>query len=220
VSGHRAFACNLAGRVRRGRPRRANPALSYPAGLTQGGRAAPYIRPVVRLEMGARGDQWPAEQKLITPYAAESLPGQFKDPRCPVTVLAAERTFWEKATVLPACCHCPQGKPWKERQSRHFYDVARLFEAGIGKRALEDLELLRKVAEHQAVFFRSSWSRYEEAVPGSLRLVPPEFRRRELEEDYRKMAEMIFGEPPPLEQILAVLGEIEHAVNRPAEKGA
>jgi hypothetical protein len=98
--------------------------------------------------------------------------------------------------------------------------VARLYEAGIGKRALEDLELLHKVAEHQAVFFRSSWSRYEEAVPGSLRLVPPEFRRRELEEDYRKMAEMIFGEPPPLEQILSVLGEIERAVNGPGEKGA
>ena len=93
--------------------------------------------------------------------------------RFSVKVLAAERTFWEKVTVLHACCHCPEGRAWKERQSRHFYDVARLYEAGVGKRALADLELLRKVAEHQAVFFRSSWSKYEEAVPGSLRLVPP-----------------------------------------------
>ena len=188
----------------------------YPAGLAQGALAAsPYIRPVVRLEMGARGDQWPAEEKPITPYAAESVPKPFKDPNCKVKVLAAERTFWEKAPVLHACCHCPEERAWKERQSRHFYDVARLYEVGIGKRALGDLGLLRKVAEHQSVFFRSSWSKYEEAVPGTLRLVPPESRRKELEEDYRKMADMIFGEPPPLEQILSVLGEIEGAVNTP-----
>jgi Nucleotidyl transferase AbiEii toxin, Type IV TA system len=186
----------------------------YPAGLARGERGAlPYIRPVVRLEMGARGDQWPAEAKAIVPYAAEAVPKPFKDPRCPVRVLGAERTFWEKATVLHACCHCPEGRPWKERQSRHFYDVARLYEAGVGKKALADLELLRKVAEHQAVFFRSSWSRYEEAVPGTLRLVPPEHRRKELDEDYRKMGEMIFGEPP-LERIVTVLGEIERGVNR------
>jgi hypothetical protein len=186
----------------------------YPAGLTRGEqRAAPYIRPVVRLEMGARGDQWPAEQKTIVPYAAETVPRPFKDPRCTVRVLAAERTFWEKATVLHACCHCPEGKPLKERQSRHFYDVVRLYETGIGKKALADLDLLRKVAAHQAIFFRSSWSRYEEAVPGTLRLVLPAFRKKELEEDYRKMAEMIFGEPPALDRVLAVLEEIERAVN-------
>lgn len=41
----------------------------YPVGLAQGERsAATYIRPVVRLEMGARGDQWPAEEKIILSY--------------------------------------------------------------------------------------------------------------------------------------------------------
>jgi hypothetical protein len=187
----------------------------YPAGLAEGrGAPAPYVRPVVRLEMGARGDQWPAEDRTILSYAAETVPRPFREPRCGVHVLAAERTFWEKATVLHASCHCPEGKPLRERQSRHFYDVVQLFEAGIGKNALADLDLLREVAAHQAVFFRSSWSRYEEAVPGTLRLVPPSFRRKELEEDYRKMEEMVFGEPPPLDHILAVLGEIERAVNQ------
>jgi hypothetical protein len=191
----------------------------YPAVLAQGERAAaPYIRPVVRLEMGARGDQWPAEEKILLSYAAEAVPGPFKDPRCTVRVLAAERSFWEKATILHACCHCPEGKLWKGWQSRHFYDVVCLFESGIGKQALADLELLRKVAEHQAVFFRSSWSKYEEAVPGTLRLVPPAFRREELEADYKKMAEMIFGEPPALDHILSVLEQIERAVNAKQEK--
>jgi hypothetical protein len=188
----------------------------YPPGLVSADSDAPaYIRPLVRLEMSARGDQWPAEQKTIVPYAAEAVPDHFKDPRATVRMLSAERPFWEKATVLHACCQCPEGKPWKERQSRYFYDVAQLYEAGIGKRALSDLDLLKKVAAHQAVFFGSSWSKYEEAVPGTLRLVPPEFRRKQLEEDYEKIAEIIVGKPPPLDHLLAVLGEIEQAVNAP-----
>jgi hypothetical protein len=101
----------------------------------------------------------------------------------------------------------------KERQSRHFYDVVRLYEAGIGKRALADLKLLATVAAHQAVFFRSAWAKYEEAIPGSLRLVPPAHRRKEIEQDYRKMQEMLFGEQPSLDHLFGVLAEIERAVN-------
>jgi len=34
-----------------------------------------YIRPVVRLEFGCRGDVWPSEQKSIQPYIADALLG-------------------------------------------------------------------------------------------------------------------------------------------------
>jgi hypothetical protein len=84
----------------------------YPAGLGKRREApAPCVRPVVRLEMGARGDQWPAEDRTIISYAAETVPRPIREPRCRVLVLVAERTFWEKATVLHAPCHCPEGKP-------------------------------------------------------------------------------------------------------------
>lgn len=46
----------------------------YPKGLPQAADLTPYVRPVVRLEMGARGDQWPATLAEIRPYAAEALP--------------------------------------------------------------------------------------------------------------------------------------------------
>lgn len=186
----------------------------YPVGVPHGSAAIPvYMRPLVRLEMGARGEHWPAEEHFVRPYAAEDVPQAFRDPQCRVKVLSAERTFWEKATVLHACFHCPEGKPFKERLSRHYYDVVQLYEAGIGKKTLADLELLKKVAEHQAVFFRSAWAKYEEAIPGTLRLVPPEHRRKEIEQDYRKMQEMLFGEPPSLEHLFSILAEIERAVN-------
>ena len=83
-----------------------------------------------------------------------------------------------------------------------------------GTKAVADLELLQSVARHKSVFFASAWARYDQAVPGTLRLVPPGFRLPELERDYSFMRnEMIFGDAPPLEQIIDVLREIERQVN-------
>ena len=186
----------------------------YPAGIGERARAmARYQRPVIRLEFGARGDLWPAEPATVTSYAAQTIPKPFKDPSCEVKTLASERTFWEKATILHAVYHRHSGKPLQQRQSRHYYDVMKLYEKGIGKRALENLDLLKSVAEHKAVFFRSAAAKYNEAVPGSLKLVPPAFRKQELEDDYAKMREMIFCTPPSLDEVLAVIAEIERQVN-------
>lgn len=173
----------------------------------------PYISPTVRLELGARSDHWPAVMATVTPYAAIDFPGPFKDPRSQVKTLAAERTFWEKATILHAWCHAPADKAFRDRQSRHYYDLVRLYEHESGKAAIKNIELLLKVAEHKRTFFAASWARYADAKPGTLRLVPPENRLPMLEQDYRKMHEMFFGEPPPFEQLIDVLRQIEREIN-------
>jgi Nucleotidyl transferase AbiEii toxin, Type IV TA system len=172
-----------------------------------------YIRPVVRLEIGARSDHWPVVEASVASYAAQTFPGVFKEAGCKVRVLAAERTFWEKATVLHMWHHAPADKKFRDRQSRHYYDVVRLYEHELGKAAVEDTELLLKVARHKEVFFPAAWARYAEARPGTLRLVPRDARRPELGQDYRNMREMIFGEPPTFERLLEVLREIEVAIN-------
>jgi len=61
-----------------------------------------YITPRVKLELGARGDPWPTEQRVIRPYAADDFPDFFENPDSTVVVLSARRTFWEKATALHA----------------------------------------------------------------------------------------------------------------------
>jgi hypothetical protein len=83
----------------------------------------------------------------------------------------------------------------------------------LGKAALKDTDLLMKVARHKEVFFPAAWARYAEAKPGTLRLVPPDARLSESEQDYRNMQEMIFGEPPTFNRLLDVLREIERNVN-------
>lgn len=172
-----------------------------------------YIQPIVRLEIGARSDHWPAVEATVAPYAAAEFPRLFKEPGCNVRVLAAERTFWEKATLLHMWRHAPTNKKFRDRQSRHYYDVARLYQHELGKTALKNTALLLSVARHKEVFFPAAWARYAEAKPGNLRLVPPVTRLTELEQDYRKMREMIFGEPPTFEHLLELLREIERHVN-------
>jgi len=134
-----------------------------------------------------------------------------------VKVLAAERTFWEKATLLHAEYHRPADKTMPLRLSRHYYDLSRLILAGLGGKAAQDLELLRRVVEHKKVFFRSGWAHYETAQKGSLRISPAPDRLKPLEADYDKMQEMFFGDRPDFAEILRGIGKWEHGFNQPGK---
>jgi hypothetical protein len=61
---------------------------------------AGYVRPVVKIECGARSDDWPSESRTVTPYVADVFPEAVPDAAFQLSALAAERTFWEKAMLL------------------------------------------------------------------------------------------------------------------------
>ena len=183
--------------------------------------ALKYISPVVRLEMGARSDDWPADDREISPYAAEAFPKVFTTtPLCRVRVLDARRTFWEKATILHAEYHRPVDKPDKGRLSRHYYDVYRLARQRIGQEALARAELLERVVKHKDFFFPQSWAHYETAVRGSFHLSPPSERSEELRKDYLQMQMMIFGPAPGWDEILDGLADLETQINGRIENRA
>lgn len=83
-----------------------------------------YIRPEIRLEIGPLASWLPFEDHIIKPYAAEAFPQLFEESECTVQVIKAERTFWEKATILHHEAHRPLGNPQPPRNSRHYYDMA------------------------------------------------------------------------------------------------
>ena len=176
--------------------------------------SAAYITPFVRLELGARSDHWPAKAGVVKPFAAEAFPEQFKASECTVKALAAERTFWEKATLLHKWYHAAEDRRFPDRQSRHYYDLYRLYKSSIGKAALADKSLLDSVAKHKQVFFAQAWAHYELAKAGTLHLVPPSARLKELETDYRAMGQMIFGTPPAFSELIGALSELEQHINR------
>ena len=169
------------------------------------------VQPVVRLEFGARSDHWPAGDYQVRSYAAEEFPDLFTRPACSVRTLEAVRTFWEKATLLHAEYH--RQPPKVERLSRHYYDLAELARSNIRDKALGGLDLLTHVARHKKKFFRAAWANYDEARPGSLHLVPHAELHAGLQHDYERMREMFFDEPPPFDQIIGTVKELEEQIN-------
>src|ERR1035437_7189095 len=169
---------------------------------------------MVKIEMGARADHWPSETRTITPYVAEQFPQGFKAPGCEMKVLSAERTFCEKATILHAEFHRPAEKAMPERFSRHYCDCYELIRKGVGKAATAKPELLARGAEHKSLFFKTSWARYGEATKGSLRGAPPVDRVKGLREDYGMMQQMFFGDAPELDNIIALLAQLEREFNQ------
>jgi len=186
----------------------------YPSSLTPdeyGG--VEYIKPLVRLEIGARSDQNPARDVKIRSYAAERFPHYFVTPEAEVRVLRPERTFWEKATILHSENNRPADSPRPESLSRHAYDIVMLEQGGIANNALKDPDLLAAVVRHKTVFFRSGWSKYERAVPGTFQMVPRGGFEVVMRQDYEKMSPMFFGEVPSFDDLLATLGELETRIN-------
>ena len=82
-----------------------------------------------------------------------------------------------------------------------------------GQRAMADLDLLTCVVQHKRLYFQSSWANYDAAKPGSLRLVPPDYRIADLKTDYQQMQEMFTEAPPPFEELLRQLRNTEDTLN-------
>ncbi len=185
--------------------------FTYPqTGVTL--RRGDYVAPAVRLEFGARADHWPAEDRLVSAYAAEAFPDVFTVNTFSVRTLEVGRTFWEKATILHALAN---GGPEKvtPRMARHYYDLVLLADAKESSHSVEDTALLEAVALHKARFFPTSWASYETARVGSLRLSPPPNVREKIEKDYNDMAELFMEEPPSFASLVERLGELETSIN-------
>jgi hypothetical protein len=187
--------------------------FTYPSDV---GAATPeaYVRREVKIECGARSDDWPAEDKSVVPYVAELYPESLSDAVAPLRVLSIERTFWEKATILHAEAHRDEAKATPQRFSRHYADLAALADHSSAAVALERDELRARVVEHKSVFFAAAWAKYETAVPGTFRLIPPSLRLSRLEADYRDMQEMFFGRPTSWADIVEKLRGLEARINR------
>ena len=180
--------------------------IKYPAAFPHG-----YIRPELLLEIGPLASFVPRAEFLITPFTAEVFPKVFEEPQCPVVAIKAERTFWEKATILHQQAH--RRSPMPLRYSRHYYDMYKMAQSDIKNIALENLQLLEDVVKFKNRFYQCAWAKYEEAKPGTFKLIPPVTHLDILNRDYRQMKIMIFGEAPEFDQILEAIAKLEDEIN-------
>jgi hypothetical protein len=186
--------------------------FAYPASLPAVSAPA-YVSPAVRLEFGARSEHLPAEQREVRPFLHDHFPDLLLEPAVTIKTLAAERTFWEKATILHMLHHRDAEKPLGERMSRHYYDLIQLARSDVKARALGDLALLEAVAAHKSVYFRAASAHYDRARPPTLRLSPGPALARGLRADYEGMSEVLFGAPEPFDQLMTSIAALETEIN-------
>ena len=129
-------------------------------------------------------------------------------------IVSIGRTFWEKITILHREANRPENKKMPKRYARHYYDVYQIFNSQYSDKILNDKEILKRVTEFKIKFYNDNWAKYDEVLSGNIKILPPEYRFKELYEDYDSMKEMISGEIPSFNEILITLKELEKIINR------
>jgi len=184
----------------------------YPSAMAG---AATYIRPVVKIEMGARSDNEPTEEPVIHPFLFDAFPDVLGVSQFPVRALAPERTFWEKAMLLHEETYRPADKRKRNaRMARHYYDLWCLIKRGIADKAASRDDIFLRTAHHREVYFKWTWMDYGTLRKGKLRLLPPTDQETEWRQDYQAMSGvMFFGSVPDFDEVLHVVGEFESRFN-------
>ena len=188
--------------------------IGYPALKTGTG----YATTSIQLEFGARATGEPNRIHDVTCDIASAI----TDVAFPVArplVMAAERTFWEKATA--AHVYCLQGRLRGERYSRHWYDLVAIAGSTYYASAIIDRDLRANVARHKAMFFAEKDAAgvkvdYHRAVNGAIQLVPTGASLKALEQDYVAMLEdglLPLGQPT-FSEIVESCRAIQVQINR------
>lgn len=184
--------------------------FSYPVSLQEQG----YLRPEVKIELGARSDVEPSARPEIQPYIADALPDVLGPSQFAVQTLDPCRTFLEKVCLLHEETYRTGDKPPAARLSRHYYDLWCLIRSGTAKEAIAHPELFKRVVAHREVFFRRSAEAQDTLRRGSLRLMPRREHFQDWQRDYDAMREaMFFGETPEFAEILLKVEEFETLLN-------
>jgi hypothetical protein len=168
----------------------------------------------IRLEIGSLGVWSPVILNPIKSYVAEEYEQIFNQPVTYILTTYAERSFWEKATILHHEAHRPETSKFQIRYSRHYYDLYCIGKSKYKQLALEKIELLEQVAMFKYKFYPRIWAKYEEARPGTLKLMPPSYNLKDLNSDYLNMKNMIYGVYPSFNEILTFIQQLENEINQ------
>lgn len=174
-----------------------------------------YIKPIVRIESGAKSALDPNAPRVLTPYVAADLPDtDFSIPG--VVTVDPRRTFWDKVVILHGLrrWYDIRGALRQEGQriSRHYYDLHRLLASEVGD-AAGDVALGEDCVLHARMFFNRPDFDLTSARRGSFTLVPTGDMVDRLRRDYEAMRVMIFGEAPAFDEVVASVAALEARLN-------
>ncbi|MCM1508872.1 MAG: nucleotidyl transferase AbiEii/AbiGii toxin family protein [Ruminococcus flavefaciens] len=183
--------------------------FTYPNIFSEG-----YIRPEIRLEIGPIAEWMPSKKVQIKSFSAECYPNAFKQGTTEILTVEAYRTFWEKATILHKIANMPKEKKLPPRYARHYYDLYCLGNTKIKDEAFANKTMLEKDVAFKEKFYYSKSAGYDTATLKDIRLIPDDFRLAEINEDYEKMINMIYGLKPNFETIIKFIAELEREIHK------
>ena len=89
-----------------------------------------------------------------------------------------------------------------------------MLSTSVKESAFNHLDLLNKVVEFKKKFYPVNWAKYDEATPGTLKLLPPGYRLTELKKDYVAMKDMFYGEIPDFNEVMESIRLLEIEINQ------
>ena len=128
-----------------------------------------------------------------------------------ISTLAPERTFLEKLLFIHETL---EGfNKGSERKSRHYYDLLKLYNAGVFERIKNNRELLQMVVEHRQTFFRYNTLDYEGISSNGVRVVPSKESWTDWRGDYTRTAVMIYKDIPSFVELISFAKQSENEFN-------
>ena len=175
------------------------------------------LLPVVLIELVPRADEFPNEEREITSIIFEVFSDILGKSSYQVSSLAPERTFLEKLLLIHETL---KGfNKGSERKSRHYYDLFKLYNAGIFERIKNNRELLKIVVEHRQTFFRYNTMDYDGIINNGLRVLPPQNSWADWRGDYSRTAVMIYNNVPTFDELMAFAEQFEIEFNDWVKRG-
>ncbi|MGB5077355.1 MAG: nucleotidyl transferase AbiEii/AbiGii toxin family protein, partial [Sphingorhabdus sp.] len=175
-----------------------------------------YIAKSVKIESGAKSALDPNSLRTVIPNVDSDLPAIDLEVTN-VTIVDAERTFWDKVVILHGLRRWydirGQLRGNGQRISRHYYDLFRLLQSETGNKATADRALGEDCVAHARMFFNRPDFDLASAQAPTFALCPEGGMVDDLRQDYRAMSNMIFGEAPPFDAVIEEIAALEHELN-------
>ena len=177
-------------------PRRIS--IKYASVLSAEKVSASYLRDEILLEVGARSLFEPTVSAKVLSFIEETFSDLVSGhDEMRVIVALAEKTFLEKVFLLHELFSSERGEN-ANRKSRHLYDLCKMFDTGIAKRAVMNVELWKTIGQHRSVFTPVREVDYTKDFRKCLCLTPPDRILEQWREDYNSMVfNMIYEEAVP-----------------------
>jgi predicted nucleotidyltransferase component of viral defense system len=175
-----------------------------------------YVAQKVLIEISCRSLTEPAEKRPINSILSNEFPAlSFSNEAFDINTTLPKKTFLEKIFLLHEKFANPSTE-YKDRYSRHLYDLIQLMDTKHGRDALQDTELYKTIITHREKFNPIRGFDYSANIylPSKINIIPSSSHLKDYEKDYEQMRKsMIYGNPPNFKKLMDKIKELQQQIN-------